>query len=423
MATSGNGDQITTDILVVGGGIAGMTAAIEASEVGKDVVLVEKEPFLGGRVAKMNQYFPKLCPPLCGLEINFGRLRHNDRVTVMTLTTVESVSGEAGQFEITLHIQPRYVKEDSPDFDEQVESCPVEVPNEDNYGLDKRKAVYLPAMAYPATYAVDPEAVNDDKFKSWAKECKADIFDLEMQPRTVTVKAGAIIWATGWKPYDAAKIENLGFGKYDNVITNVMMERIASPDGPTEGKIGRPSDQGEIKKIGFVQCAGSRDENHLPYCSGVCCAASMKQASYVRAQYPDAEIHIFYIDVRTPGRLEDFYNSTDEDEKIFFHRGKAAEVREAGGSKNLIVAAENTLTSVITEMEVEMVVLATGMVPNTVDFKPPLEAPMDDWGFLTTDGQSGLIGAGVANRPVDVAASVQDATGSVLKALTMLKRS
>ncbi|TKJ40788.1 heterodisulfide reductase subunit A [candidate division LCP-89 bacterium B3_LCP] len=423
MEISGNGDQITADILVVGGGIAGITAAIEASEIGKSAVLVEKEPFLGGRVAKMNQYFPKLCPPLCGLEINFKRLRFNDQVKIMTLTTVEEVTGKPGDFEITLKVEPRYVKDDSPDFDEYVEACPIEVPNQDNFGIDMHKAVYLPQMAYPSIYAVDPSVVNDDKFKSWAKGCKTDIFDLDMKPETVKVKAAAIIWATGWQPYDAAKIDNLGFGKHDNVVTNVIFERLASADGPTQGKIQRPSDNAEIKKIGFVQCAGSRDENHLPYCSAVCCAASIKQANYVREQHPEAEIHIFYIDVRTPGRLEDFYASTDEDEKIFFHRGKVAEVREVSGSKNLIVAAENTLTGKITEMEMDMVVLATGMVPNSVECKPPVDAIMDDWGFLSSDTSSGVVGAGVASRPFDVAASVQDATGSVLKALQMMNRS
>ena len=149
-----------------------------------------------------------------------------------------------------------------------------------------------------------------------------------MQPRTITAKVGAIVWATGWKPYDATKMDNLGFGSYPNVITNVMMERYASENGPTEGKIVRPSDGAEISKIGFVQCAGSRDENHLPYCSAVCCLASMKQATYVRERYPDAEIHLFYIDVRAPGRMEDFYTKVQEDEKFFFHRGKVGKITE-----------------------------------------------------------------------------------------------
>jgi quinone-modifying oxidoreductase subunit QmoA len=144
--------------------------------------------------------------------------------------------------------------------------------------------------------------------------------ELDMKPRTITAKVKAIVWATGWRPYDATKIDNLGFGKYPNVITNVIMERYASVNGPTDGKIVRPSDNAEVKSVGFVQCAGSRDENHLPYCSAICCLASMKQATYVREQYPDAEVHMFYIDVRSPGRLEDFYVDRQEDEKMHFHQ-------------------------------------------------------------------------------------------------------
>lgn len=423
MEISETGDRITVDLLVVGGGISGLTAAIEASELGRDVVLVEKEPFLGGRVARMNQYFPKLCPPICGLEINYRRLRFNERVKVLTLTTVDEVSGRSRDYEVKLTVHPRYVNDNCTACEQCEKVCDIEVPNDYDYGYGTRKAVYIRQMAYPPIYVADPDYVKDPRFKACVDACQYDAFDLDMQPRTVAVNVKGIIWATGWKPYDAAKIENLGFGKYDNVVTNVIMERLASPDGPTRGKLHRLSDQGPITRIGFVQCAGSRDEKHLPYCSGVCCAASMKQSLYVREQYPEAEIHIFYIDVRTPGRLEDFYTRVDADEKIFFHRGKAAEVREVPGSKNLIVAAENTLTGEISEMEVDMLVLATGMVPNSADDKPPLDTPRDDWGFLLPEATSGIVGAGVANRPVEVATCVQDATGSVLRALQAMERS
>ncbi len=423
MEISASGDRITTDLLVVGGGISGMTAAIEASELGRDAVLVEKEPFLGGRVARMFHYFPKLCPPVCGMEINLRRLRKNDRVKVLTLTEVTQIKGKPGDYEVTLTVHPRYVNENCTACEECEKVCQIEVPDDFNYGIGTRKAVYIRDMAYPPLYVADPDYINDPRFKACVDACKYNAFDLDMKPQTVTVKTKGIIWATGWKPYDAAKIENLGFGKYDNVITNVMMERLAAPDGPTGGKIQRPSDQGEIKKIGFVQCAGSRDENHLPYCSGVCCAATLKQATYVREQYPEAEIHIFYIDVRTPGRLEDFYVKVDTDEKVFLHRGKAAEIREVPESKNLVVAAENTLTGEVSEMEVDMVVLATGMVPNVAEDNLPQDTPRDEWGFLLPDVPSGIVGAGVTNRPMEVAACVQEATGAVLRALNSAERS
>jgi quinone-modifying oxidoreductase subunit QmoA len=264
---------------------------------------------------------------------------------------------------------------------------------------------------------VDPEYAGDERMKPCVDACKYDAIDLGMQAKTYTVKAESMVWATGWKPYDAAKIENLGFGLYKNVVTNVMMERMAAANGPTEGKILRPSDGKEIKRIAFVQCAGSRDENHLPYCSAVCCLASMKQATYVRDGAPDAEIHIFYIDIRAQGRLEDVYTKMKADEKIHFHRGKVAKVAEVEGNQNLLVKAEDTLTGAMAEQEVDLVVLATGMVPNTTDEPPPMETVRDDFGFMVPSMDENVVGAGTSVRPLEVSATVQDATGAVLRAI------
>ncbi len=413
-------DQITADTLVVGGGIAGITTAIETAEVGKTVVLAEREPSIGGRVATAHQYFPKLCPPTCGIEINLRRMRINPNLRVLTLAKVENIAGAPGEYEVEITLEPRFVNDKCTACGDCAEACEIERDNDFNYGLDKTKAIYLPhLMAYPARYVVDPKYAGDERMKKCVEACKYDAIDLDMKPRKIKVKVGAIVWATGWKPYDATKIENLGFGQFDNVITNVIMERLASENGPTEGKIVRPSDKNEVKSVGFVQCAGSRDENHLPYCSAVCCLASMKQATYIREQYPDAEVHIFYIDVRSPGRLEDFYVKAQADEKLHFHRGKVAKITEVPGSKNVILEAENTLTGQITKTEVELAVLATGMVPNTVDDPPPLQTPLDDFGFIAPDAPSGIIGAGVAARPADVSASVQDGTGAALRAINM----
>jgi quinone-modifying oxidoreductase subunit QmoA len=412
-------DRIKVDTLIVGGGIAGMTSAIETAEIGRHVVLVEKEASLGGRVAGMNQYFPKLCPPTCGIEINLKRIRSNPYIRVLTLADIGKISGTPGSYEVEITLNPRYVNEKCNACGECEKVCEIERDNDFNYGLDKTKAIYLPhLMAYPNKYVIDPKYVTDEKMKKCVEACKYDAIELDMQPRMITVEAGAIIWATGWKPYDASKIENLGFGRYKNVINNLIMERLASVNGPTEGKIARPSDGGEITKIGFVQCAGSRDENHLPYCSAVCCLASMKQATYIRENYPDAEVHMFYIDVRSPGRLEDFYTKMQTDEKLFFHRGKVAKIEEVPGNQNLILHAENTLTGEMTKIEVDMAILATGMVPNTADNPPPLDTKLDDYGFIAP-GTSGVVGAGTANRPLEVSGSVQDATGAALRAINI----
>jgi quinone-modifying oxidoreductase subunit QmoA len=419
---NGGGDQIEAEMLVVGGGVAGMTAAIETAEIGKKVILVERNPSLGGRVVAMNQYFPKLCPPVCGMEINLRRMRVNPNVRVLTLAEVEKVSGSAGNFEVQIRLNPRYVNQRCTCCGECEKVCEIERDNDFNYGVDKTKAIYLPHfMAYPHRYVIDPKHAGDERMKKCVDACEYGAIELGMQARTITARVRAIVWATGWKPYDATKLDHLGFGRYPNVITNVMMERYASATGPTQGKIIRPSDGKGITKIGFVQCAGSRDENHLPYCSAVCCLASMKQATYVRERYPDAEIHIFYIDVRSPGRLEDFYTKVQKDEKFFFHRGKVGKITE-GSDGNVILEAEDTLTGAKTKMEVELAVLATGMVPNTVEEPPPLDTALDEFGFIAPDGGTGIIGAGVAVRPADVSMAVQDATGAALKAMNAAPR-
>jgi len=416
------GDQVSCDLLVVGGGIAGITTALEASEVGKKAVLIEKAPMIGGRVLRMNQYFPKMCPPGCGIEINLKRIRQNQNITISTLTEVESVSGSPGNYEVTLKISPRYVNDKCTACGECAKVCEIKRKNDINFGLDETTAIYLPhKLAFPYRYVVDPEFANNPAMKKCADACEYGAIELDMQPRSVKVNAGAIVWATGWEPYDATKIDNLGFGQYENVVTNVIMERLAAVDGPTEGQIKRPSDDKEPATVAFVQCAGSRDENHLPYCSGICCLASMKQARYVRERNPEAEVHIFYIDVRSPGRLEDYYITTDKDEKIHFHRGKVARVTEEDGTGNLMVEAENTITGDITKMTVEMVVLATGMVPTTKSTPPPLDTKLDDFGFIDQANDSGIIGAGTVMRPSEVSVVIQDATGAALKGIITAK--
>jgi heterodisulfide reductase subunit A-like polyferredoxin len=415
--------QLSGNILVIGGGIAGLSAALEASEAGYDVFVIDRNPYLGGRVAQLYKYFPKLCPPYCGLEILFRRIRSNPKIKFLTMSEVVDVSGSAGNFDVTVKINPRYVDiAKCTACGECVEVCPVERPNEFNYGMDTTKAIYLPHdLAFPMKYVIDGSVCKKDECAKCVQTCKYDAIDLSMEPKTITIKAESIVVATGWKPYDATKLTNLGFGKYQNVITNVMMERLASFNGPTKGKIVRPSDGKEPSTVAFVQCAGSRDENHLPYCSAICCLASMKQATYLREQLPDSKAYIFYIDIRTPGRYEDFYTQVKEDENIVFIKGKVAKVEE-GENGNLIVVAENTLTGEKTRTEVEMVVLATGMQPELSDINLPIkDLKLDSYGFATFD-VPGIYAAGVARGPSDVASSVEESTAAALKGIQAAKR-
>jgi len=417
MSDNGNRGRV----LVIGGGMSGITAAIEASEAGCEVILVEKNPYLGGRVARMNKYFPKLCPPKCGLEINFRTIRTSPSIQVLALSEVEKISGGPGQYRATIRRAPRGVNNKCTACGACVEACPVERADDFNYGMGTTKAIYLPfEMAYPMQYVIDSSVCPGTECGECLPACPYDAIDLEMEPEIIEEEVQAVIWATGWEPYDAAKIENLGFTEHENVITNVMMERLGSGSGPTAGKILRPSDSKEIESIAFVQCAGSRDENYLEHCSGVCCMGSLKQTRYVREQYPDAEIYVFYIDIRAPGRLEDFYQAVQKDEKLTLIKGKVAKITEDAASGNLVVEAEDALSGQLVAQEVEMVVLATGIVPTEAPVALELDAELqrDEHGFLTDDQPlAGLLAAGCAKRPVEVAACVRDATGTALKAL------
>jgi quinone-modifying oxidoreductase subunit QmoA len=414
----------TQSILMVGGGMSGLTAAIEAAEAGHDAYLVEKNSYLGGRVAQLHHYFPKLCPSYCGLEINFRRIRQNPKIRVFTMAEVEEISGEEGNFDVTLKLNPRYVNEKCTGCGKCAEACDMEIENPFNYGMDKIKAAYLPHdMAYPMRYVLDPALVQSEEAQKVKEACPYDAIDLDMAPKTSTLKVGAVVWATGWRPYDANKLETYGFGQYPDVITNVMMERLASGAGPTQGKIIRPSDGEAPETIAFVQCAGSRDENHLPFCSGICCLASMKQATYVREQYPDAKIYIFFIDIRATGRLEDFYYKVKQDENIQFFKGKVAKITQDETGKGLVLRVEDTTKESLHEISADLVVLATGMQPNTSEAPLPIEVPYDDYGFVASKGsKAGIYTAGCTRTPANVSESVQDGAAAALKAIQSIAR-
>ena len=413
----------TQSILVVGGGMSGLTTAIEAAEAGYDTYIVEKNPYLGGRVAQLHNYFPKLCSPLCGLEINFRRIRQNPRIRFFTMAEVENIAGEEGNFDVTIRHNPRYVNENCTGCGKCAEVCSMEIENPFNYGMDKMKAAFLPhSMAYPMRYVLDPSLAKGDEAQKVKESCPYDAIDLDMEPKTMELKVGSIVWATGWKPYDANKLDTYGFGHYADVITNVMMERMASWSGPTQGKILRPSNGDAPTTVAFVQCAGSRDDNHLPYCSGICCLASMKQATYVREQHPDAKIYIFFIDIRAVDRLEEFYNHVKEDENIQFFKGKVAQINQ-GEANNLVLKVENTTTEELNEISADLVVLATGMQPNTAESPIPIEVPYDDYGFVASqEAKAGIYAAGCTRTPTNVSEVVQDGTAAALKAIQSIAR-
>jgi quinone-modifying oxidoreductase subunit QmoA len=419
------GDTKKGEVVVLGGGISGICAAVEIAEFGHRVTIVEREPSLGGRVARMNQYFPKLCPPYCGLEIYYKRVRSNPNISFLTMTEIENVEGSAGDFTVSVKISPRYVNGKCTGCNDCVEVCPVERDNDFNYGLNKSKAIYLPhELAFPLRYVIDDKVCPGAECAKCVAACKYDAIDLEMKPASKQLHADAIVVATGWKPYDAGKIENLHFGQYKNVITNTMMERLASANGPTNGQLLRPSDGKKVEKVAFVQCAGSRDENHLPFCSAVCCLASLKHATYIREYNPEAEVYIFYIDLRAPGRNEDFLKKREQDEKLKLIKGKVAEIQEDPQSGNLTVVAEDIYSQNKYRQIVDMVVLATGMNPTMSGESIPFDASVDTYGFFKeeTSSANGIYFVGCAKTPSDVSSCIKDANGAALKAIQCIGR-
>ena len=408
-------------ILVVGGGISGMTAALEAAECGREVVLVERGASLGGRTALLYRYFPKMCHPTCGLEINLRRLKGNPNVRVMTMTEVVGIEGSRGAYRVTLKIRPRFVNENCTACGDCEKSVEAKIPNPYNYGLNTMGAAYLPhAMAYPQRYVLDPSVIGTADAEKAKAACKVGAIDLEMKEETIEIAVGAVVWATGWKPYDAAKIQPYGYGRFPNVMTSVEFERLADPAGPTGGKLVRPSDGKEAKNIAFIQCAGSRDENHLRHCSRICCMASLKQTQYVREAHGDAaKSTIYYIDIRAIDRFEDFYQKVQQDATVTFIKSKVARIaQDANGDPVLHGVDTEGYHRYATPHD--LVVLAVGMEPESNGIALPDDLVTDSSGFIEGSRDGGMIGAGSAASPLDVNRSVQSATGAALRAIKVI---
>ena len=412
-------------ILVVGGGISGMTTALEAAECGKQVVLLEKSPTLGGRTALLYRYFPKLCHPACGLEINLRRLKASRNIRVLTLAEVTKIEGRCGDYAVSVKVAPRYVNENCTACGECARAVEATVPNPWNYNLDRLKAAYLPhAMAYPQRFVLVPSILGTADAERAKQACRYDAIDLEMKDETLTLRVAAVIWATGWKPYDAAKIQPYGYGRFANVITSVEFERLADPHGPTGGKIVRPSDGREAKNIAFIQCAGSRDENHLRHCSRICCMASLKHTQFVREAYGEAAMStIYYIDIRAIDRFEDFYKKVQADSTVRFVKSKVAQIEEDRKTGDSVLHGVDTEGYRRYATRHDLAVLAIGMEPSVRGAGIPALVPEDSSGFLTAapDG-SGIFGAGCATNALDVNRAVQSSTAAALRAIQVVNR-
>ncbi|MEW8646121.1 MAG: FAD-dependent oxidoreductase [Candidatus Thiodiazotropha endolucinida] len=408
-------------ILVVGGGISGMTAALEAAETGKQVVLVEKRPYVGGRVTQLYKYFPKLCFPTCGLEINQRRAKMNPNLNIITMAEVTDIKGEAGNYTATVKISPRYVNENCTACGDCAKAVETEFDDEFNYEMGKRKGAYLPhRMAHPQRYVLDPAIIGTDDAQKAKDACKVNAIDLDMQEETIEFKAGAVVWATGWKPYDANKIQPYGYDRIANVITSVELERMADPNGPTGGKLVRPSDGKEVKSVAFIQCAGSRDKNHLLHCSRICCMASLKQATYPA---DEVDISIYYIDIRAIDRFEDFYQKVKAKENVSFIKSKVASIVENKENGNPTLHGVDTEGYNRYANEHDLVVLAVGMEPSVDKASFPVEIVINEEGFIEPAPENGgVFAAGCSSDALDVNRAVQHATGAALRAIQVVNR-
>ncbi len=355
---------VTNKALVIGAGVTGMQAAMDIGDMGFQVYLVEQGPSIGGKMAQLDKTFPTNDCSICILGPKMVEVARNKNIEIMSYSEVEEVDGYVGNFKVKVKHKPRYLN-----IDECTgcglcsEACPVEVPyTEFNEGIGTRKAIYTPfPQAVPLRALVDK--VNCIGCGACIKACERGAIDMDQEETYSELDVGVIVVSAGFDVYDPEPNNEFGFGLYDNVITTMEFERLINASGPTMGKVVRPSDVQPPKRIGFVQCVGSRDKNSNIYCSSFCCMASLKNAQLLKEKYPDTEVYIMYMDMRTPFRMyEEFYNRA-RDMGIRFIRGRPAEVTEdENGNHNIIARIEDTLTNEIVNLELDLMVLSVGAV-------------------------------------------------------------
>lgn len=353
---------VTNKALVIGAGVTGMQAAMDIGDMGFQVYLVEAGPSIGGKMAQLDKTFPTNDCSICILGPKMVEVNRNPNIEIMSYSEVEEVDGYVGNFSAKVKHKARYVDIDlCSGCNSCVEKCPVEVPYwEFNEGIGTRKAVYVPfPQAVPLRALIDKSICID--CGACSKACERGAIKMDQEDTFSELEVGVIIVCVGYDVYDPEPNHDFGFGLYDNVITTMEFERLINASGPTMGKVVRPSDVVQPKRIGFVQCVGSRDVNSNIYCSSFCCMASLKNAQLIKEKYPDTEVYIMYMDMRTPFRMyEEFYNRA-RDMNIHFIRGRPAEVTE-NEDKNIIARIEDTLTNKIENLELDMMVLSVGAV-------------------------------------------------------------
>ncbi len=351
------------DVLVIGAGVAGIEAALTLAGMGVKVRLVEKEPAIGGKMALMNEVFPTNDCSLCVLAPMMSDVQNNPDITLYTYSEITAIEGRAGNFKVKGVKKPRYIDEKKCKgcIELCAHVCPIDVSNQFDFGIGKRKSIYIPfAQAVPLVACIDEHCVGCDLCRL---ACLAEAVDFSQKPEDFEFNVGAVILATGYQPFDAGRKEEYGYGRYKNVITNLQLERMLSAAGPTNGRVVSPTTGADVKRVAFILCVGSRDEQvGNPYCSKVCCMASIKNALKIAELYPGAKVSIHYIDIRAGGEGYEEYYRRCQETGVSFVRGRVAEVEEANGKT--LIHYEDTLSGETCHEACDLVVLAVGMEAN-----------------------------------------------------------
>jgi len=361
---------VTDAAVVIGGGVAGIQAALDLADAGHQVYLVEKQASIGGTMAQLDKTFPTMDCSICVLGPKMMDVGRHPRIKLLAYSEIEKISGYVGNFNVRVRKKARYVDETlCNSCGRCAEVCPVVVPDSFQQGFSSRKAAYLPfPQAVPSSYLINMDECLGNNPVTCGKcidVCEKDCIDLNMRDEVLELNVGVVIVATGMDVYDPTALDEYGYTRFENVITTLEFERLICGGGPSEGKLLRPSDLQTPKRIGFIQCVGSRTENRgNPYCSNVCCMNTIKDSLLINEHYPDTEIYVFYVDIRAYGKgFEDLYQRSKE-AGVHYIRGLPGEVLEDPATGNLKVRVENTTTSRVEEYELDMVVLSVGLQPS-----------------------------------------------------------
>ena len=434
---------VTRRALVVGGGIAGIRSALDIAKAGYSVTLVEREPSLGGNMARLSETFPTLDCSQCILTPLMVEVSHHPNIELLTYSEVEGISGYVGNFNVRIRRKARFVLEDCTGCDDCARACPVATPNDFDMGLSWRKAVYIPfPQAVPAIYTLDTGACVNAELESangrdrvlacerCSLACAPGVIDYDMRPEILEREVGVVVLATGYKLWDASQAPEYGYGRYPDVVNGLEFERLLSASGPTFGELRRPSDGKVPKSVVFIQCVGSRDPEHgVAYCSRTCCMYTAKHALLYKHKVPDGKAYVFYIDIRAAGKgYEEFINRVMMEDEVLYLRGRVGRVVREGD--RMVVYGADTLSGQSVQIDAEMVVLATAMVPAAEEsFGRMVRASTDQYGFFqeihpklrpVETMTAGVLLAGAAQGPKDIPDTVAQASAAASKALEIL---